>query len=193
MIKRIFDIVLSSVGLLLLSPLWIIITLLIYLETGRPIFFIQERVGKGGKPLKLIKFRSMLKDADAKTQGLHGEEIPREMITKIGRILRNTALDELPQLISILKGDMSFVGPRAILPIDTISLDSNEKKLRLSIRPGLTGIAQIYGRDDINPKQRLRFEKLYIKRMNLWLDLKLIFLSFWITLRAKWKFHGKKF
>lgn len=192
MIKRIFDIILTSVGLLLLSPLWVIITLLIYLETGRPIFFIQERVGKGGKPLKLIKFRSMVKGADTKTQGLHGEEIPREMVTKIGRILRNTAMDELPQLISILKGDMSFVGPRAVLPIDTKSLDSNEQNLRLSIRPGLTGIAQIYGRDDISPKQRLRFEKLYIKRRNFWLDLKLIFLSFWIALRAKWKSRSKK-
>jgi len=192
MIKRIFDIILSSLGLLFSFPLWIIITLLIYLEAGRPIFFIQERVGQGGNPLKLIKFRSMVKGAEIKTQGLHGEEIPREMITKIGRILRNTALDELPQLISILKGDMSFVGPRAVLPIDIISLDSNEQNLRLSIRPGLTGIAQIYGRDDISPKQRLRFEKLYIKRRNFWVDLKLIFLSFWITLRARWKIRRKK-
>ena len=191
-LKRVFDMTLSSVGLLVSFPLWITIAALIYLETGRPIFFIQERPGRGGRTFKLIKFRSMVKDAPSKTRGLHDKEVPPEMITKIGRILRNTAMDELPQLVNILKGDMSFVGPRA-LPGTLDALKPRERALKLSVRPGLTGIAQLYARDDNTLKQKFRFDKVYIKNMGFLLDLKLIFLSFWITLRAKWKSDSKKF
>lgn len=192
-IKRLFDIALSGAGLILSIPLWIIITVLIYLETGRPIFFVQKRIGRNGKAFKFIKFRSMVKDAEAKTLGLHDKELPKEMVTKIGRVLRDTAMDELPQLINIFKGDMSFVGPRAAPSLELHSLTPQERDMKLSIMPGLTGIAQLYGRDDTPARQKLRLDKLYIKKKNFWLDLKLIFLSFIVSIRAKWKSRGKKY
>jgi lipopolysaccharide/colanic/teichoic acid biosynthesis glycosyltransferase len=190
--KRVFDIILSAIGFILWFPLGIIISAFIYLETGRPIFFVQERIGKSNRVFKMIKFRSMTKDAESKTLGLHDKEVPKEMVTKVGRILRDTAFDELPQLIHILKGDMSFVGPRPLLETEAGLLNLNKLGLRLSIRPGLTGLAQVYGRDDISEEQKLRFDLLYIKRMNFILDLKLIFLSFWITFKGKWKKNRSK-
>jgi len=191
-LKRVFDIVLALSAIIFFFPLYAFIIILIYFDAGRPIFFIQHRVGKNGKIFNLIKFRSMVKDAASKTVGLHDKEIPKKMISRVGRILRNTAMDEFPQVFNILKGDMSFVGPRATLPLEIDSLDPEERETKLSVVPGLTGVAQVYGRDDISSKQRVRFDKLYIVQHSFWIDLKLILLSVLISLKGKWKTDGKK-
>jgi lipopolysaccharide/colanic/teichoic acid biosynthesis glycosyltransferase len=200
MLKRLFDIFLSSIGIVGSSPLWIIFGSAIILEDGFPIFYLQERVGKGGKIFRGIKFRSMVKDAEKDTGPVQAvENDPR--VTKIGRILRATAMDELPQLVNILKGDMSFVGPRALRPKEKEvrgSPDETEiEKIpgyqeRLAIRPGLTGLAQVYLPGEALRSEKFKYDLEYIKKQSFFLDLKLIFLSFWITFRGKWESREKK-
>ncbi len=200
MLKRLFDIVLSAIGLICSSPLWILFELAIILEDGLPIFYLQERVGRGGMTFKAIKFRSMIKDAEKGTGPVQAvENDPR--VTKMGRILRATAMDELPQLLNILKGDMSFVGPRALRPNerevygnpDTSRIeDVPGYKERHAIRPGLTGLAQVYLPTDALRSEKFQYDLLYIKKQSFLLDLKLIFLSFWITFRGKWESREKK-
>src|SRR4030042_6162378 len=152
MLKRLFDIFLSAIGLICSSPLWILFGLAIILEGGLPIFYLQERVGRWGMTFKAKKFRSMIKEAENGTGPVQAvENDPR--VTKVGRSLRATALDELPQLLNILKGDMSFVGQRALRPRekevygnpDEINIENVPGyKDRLAVRPGLTGMAQAY-------------------------------------------------
>jgi lipopolysaccharide/colanic/teichoic acid biosynthesis glycosyltransferase len=196
--KRSFDIVLSALGLMLSLPLWLIFSAAIKLEDGGPVFYSQERVGRQGKKFKSWKFRSMIPDADRRLQA--ADRDPR--VTKIGRILRATAMDELPQLWNILTGDMSFVGPRALMPEEIEVKGGGELvplekipgyELRHRVRPGLTGIAQIYAPRDIPRRQKFRYDALYIHRQNFWLDIKLILLSFWITFRASWETRDEKF
>ena len=200
MLKRLFDIFLSAIGLICSSPLWILFGLAIILEGGLPIFYLQERVGRGGMTFKAIKFRSMIKDAEKGTGPVQAvENDPR--VTKVGRILRATAMDELPQLLNILKGDMSFVGPRALRPRekevygnpDEINIENVPGyKERLAVGPGLTGMAQVYLPTDALRSEKFQYDLLYIKKQSFLLDLKLIFLSFWITFRGKWESREKK-
>ncbi|MEW6417144.1 MAG: sugar transferase [Nitrospirota bacterium] len=200
MLKRLFDICLSSIGIIGSSPLWILFSITIMLEDGWPIFYFQERVGKNGRMFRTLKFRSMVLDAEKKTGPVQAvENDPR--VTKIGRILRATAMDELPQLINILIGDMSFVGPRALRPEEkevhgnpdeTNIEDIPGYKERLTLRPGLTGIAQVYLPTDALRSEKFKYDLLYIKNQSFLLDLKLIFLSFWITFRGKWESRQKK-
>ena len=129
----------------------------------------------------------MVKGAEATTLGLHGEEIPKDIVTGVGRVLRGTAMDELPQLVNILKGEMNFVGSRAAPAVELNILNEDEKRVKLSIRPGLTGIAQLYESDSTPARQKLRLDKSYTKKKNLYLDMKLMALSLLITLRARWK------
>jgi lipopolysaccharide/colanic/teichoic acid biosynthesis glycosyltransferase len=199
-LKRLFDIVLSTFGLICSSPLWILFGLAIILEDRLPIFYLQERVGRGGMTFKAIKFRSMIKDAENGTGPVQAvENDPR--VTKVGRVLRATAMDELPQLLNILKGDMSFVGPRALRPRekevygnpDEINIENVPGyKERLAVRPGLTGMAQVYLPTDALRSEKFQYDLLYIKKQSFLLDLKLIFLSFWITFRGKWESREKK-
>jgi lipopolysaccharide/colanic/teichoic acid biosynthesis glycosyltransferase len=199
-LKRLFDIFLSTFGLICSSPLWILFGLAIILEDRLPIFYLQERVGRGGMTFKAIKFRSMIKDAEKGTGPVQAvENDPR--VTKVGRILRATAMDELPQLLNILKGDMSFVGPRALRPKErevhgNSALTKIENvpgyKERLTVRPGLTGMAQVYLPTDALRSEKFQYDLLYIKKQSFLLDLKLIFLSFWITFRGKWESREKK-
>jgi lipopolysaccharide/colanic/teichoic acid biosynthesis glycosyltransferase len=199
--KRLFDIFLSSIGLIGSSPLWILFSLAIKLEDRGPIFYRQEQVGKGGRIFKALKFRSMIRDAEKVTGPVQAvENDPR--VTKVGRILRATAMDELPQLVNILKGDMSFVGPRSLRPNekevhgnpDETSIENIPGyKERLTVRPGLTGIAQVYLPGDALRKEKFKYDLQYIKNQSFLLDLKLIFLSFWITFRGKWESRQKKF
>lgn len=200
MVKRIFDIFLSILGLLTSFPLWILFGLLILIEDGWPVFFLQERIGKGGRIFKAVKFRSMIKDAEKGIGPVQAiEDDPR--ITRVGRVVRATAMDELPQLINILKGDMSFVGPRALRP-EELEVKGNPNAVKIeeipgyeerhAMTPGLTGLAQIYLSTDASRREKFRYDALYIKKQNLWLDLKLIFLSFWITFRGKWESREKK-
>jgi lipopolysaccharide/colanic/teichoic acid biosynthesis glycosyltransferase len=194
MLKRIFDIILSAVGLLVSAPLWMIFSAAIKLGDGGPIFYAQNRVGKGGRIFKVYKFRSMIPDAEKQTGVVWASENdPR--ITKAGKILRATAMDELPQLWNIFKGDISFVGPRAERPelVQQFSKKIQNYHKRFLVKPGLTGIAQVYGSYDTPPQNKLRYDLLYIKNQSFFLDLKLIFLSFYITFRGKWESRQKKF
>ena len=196
--KWIMDLCFASLGLLLTAPLWALIGFLIWLEDGRPVLLLQERVGREGKLFQLLKFRTMRRNAEAAGVIEDREHDPR--VTKMGRILRATALDELPQLLNILKGNMSFVGPRA-LPLRIEDLERTRYRtvqdiegyaLRSMVRPGLTGIPQIFGPKDMPRRNKFRYDLLYIKRWNFWVDLKLIILSVWITLRGRWETRGPK-
>jgi lipopolysaccharide/colanic/teichoic acid biosynthesis glycosyltransferase len=198
--KRLLDLLLSGSGLVASAPLWAVIAGLIKLQDGGPVFFSQERVGRHGRTFRALKFRSMTVDAEAKTGPIQsGEHDPR--VTRLGRLLRATAMDELPQLWNIFRGDMSFVGPRALRPgeIDVNGRGVLERledvpgfRERTAVVPGLTGVAQIYAARDIVRRHKFRYDKLYIRRQSFWLDVKLIALSFWITFRGTWENRGGK-
>jgi lipopolysaccharide/colanic/teichoic acid biosynthesis glycosyltransferase len=199
-LKRLFDICLSSLGLVISAPLWFIIPLAIKAEDGGPAFYFQERVGKRGQIFKLLKFRSMIVDAEKETGAVQATaDDPR--VLRVGRLLRATAMDELPQLINIFKGDMSFVGPRALRPAEKeVHGDGTVVEIeavprygeRLEVTPGLTGLAQVYLPTDAPRRKKFRYDLLYIRRQSFGLDLKLIFLSFLITFRGRWEYRGKK-
>jgi lipopolysaccharide/colanic/teichoic acid biosynthesis glycosyltransferase len=199
--KRVFDVLLSGVGLVLAIPVGAAAALAIKLGDGGPVFFSQERVGRGGVPFRSYKFRSMAPDADRKFGTVQAvEHDPR--VTAAGRILRKTAMDELPQLWNIFKGDMSFVGPRA-LAVQEVELKGDGRSIRLEeipgfterhrVIPGLTGVAQIFAPRDIPRRQKFRYDRLYVLRQSFALDIKLILVSFWITFRGKWEVRGEKF
>jgi lipopolysaccharide/colanic/teichoic acid biosynthesis glycosyltransferase len=192
-LKRLFDISLSGIGLIVSSPLWAGIAAAIKLEDGGPIFYGQPRVGKDCKDFRSVKFRSMIPDSDAKF-GVITATSHDPRITRVGRILRATAMDELPQLWNIFRGDMSFVGPRP---------ESSEmvKKFRVevpgfdrrhAVTPGLTGIAQIYGHAELPRRQKLRYDLIYIKKSNFGLDIRLVFISFLVTFSGKWEERSAK-
>jgi lipopolysaccharide/colanic/teichoic acid biosynthesis glycosyltransferase len=199
-IKRLFDAVLSGAGLLVSAPLWCAIPLAIKLEDGGPVFFPQERVGLDGRVFLALKFRSMRPDAEKLTGPVQATaDDPR--VTRVGRVLRATAMDELPQLVNILRGDMSFVGPRPLRPgeVDVrgdgqlISLDQIPGyQERHAVRPGLTGLTQVYAPRDISRTSKFRLDRLYMRRAGFWLDVRLILLSFWITGRGQWEARGRK-
>lgn len=198
--KRLFDLVVSTAGMLVFSPVALLIVVAIKLDDGGPVFFSQERVGLGGRVFPAFKFRSMVVDAERDTgavQATAGD--PR--VTRVGRLLRATAFDELPQLWNICRGDMSVVGPRplrpgeadttaggVLLPLDAIP----GYAARHRVRPGLTGLAQIYAPRDLPRTGKFRYDLLYQRRASLWLDLRLILLSFWITARGRWEDRGRK-
>jgi lipopolysaccharide/colanic/teichoic acid biosynthesis glycosyltransferase len=198
--KRALDVTLSGVGLVASAPLWAIIAILIKLEDGGPVFYGQQRSGLNGVPFDVRKFRSMIPDAEAKVGAIQAtEDDPR--VTRVGRLLRATAMDELPQLWNIFCGDMSFTGPRALRPgeIEVGGRGVVEKledvpgfAERSSVRPGLTGIAQIYAPRDIARRWKFRYDLLYVRRQSFWLDVRLIVLSFWITFRGTWETRGSK-
>ena len=197
--KRALDIALSGLGLFVSWPVWGIIALAIWIDDGRPIFYFQDRVGRGGHVFRVWKFRSMITDAerDGAKQARAGDD----RITSVGRWLRATALDELPQLWNIFRGDMSFVGPRALRPGEIeVRGDGHHEllenvpgfEMRCAVRPGLTGIAQIYASRDLPRRHKFRYDRVYITRQSLALDVRLIVLSFWITFRGAWETRGTK-
>lgn len=197
--KRAFDIGLSGAGLILSAPLWLVIAAAVYLEDRGPVFFTQARVGRGGRTFRAFKFRSMRPDAGAGTPVQAGESDPR--VTRVGRILRATAMDELPQLWNICRGDMSFVGPRPLVPGEIevrgdgrlVSLETIAGYAeRHAVRPGLTGLTQVFAPRDIPRTSKFRLDRLYVRRASLWLDLRLVALSFWITVRGRWEHRGSK-
>jgi lipopolysaccharide/colanic/teichoic acid biosynthesis glycosyltransferase len=200
MAKRLLDMALSGGGLIVSAPLWAVIAALIKLEDGGPVFFSQERVGRGGRRFEALKFRSMVVNAEAGTGPIQsGENDSR--ITRVGRLLRATAMDELPQLWNIFRGDMSFVGPRALRPGE-IEVRGNGivEKLedvpgfvdRCAVRPGLTGVAQIYAPRDVVRRRKFRYDRFYIRRQSFCFDARLILVSFWITFRGRWEARGRK-
>jgi lipopolysaccharide/colanic/teichoic acid biosynthesis glycosyltransferase len=199
--KRTLDVLLSGVGIICSLPLWGLAAVAIKVEDGGDIFFGQERVGQSGRVFKVLKFRSMIPDAEAKVGALQASHRdPR--ITRVGAWLRGTAMDELPQLLSIFRGDMSFVGPRALRPGEIeVQGDGRHVPLedvpgfeeRCRVRPGLTGVAQIYAPRDIPRRNKFRYDKVYIRVQSFGLDVRLILLSFWITFRGTWEVRGNKF
>ena len=187
-LKRAFDFLLAGLGILLAAPLWVLIPLFILAEDGRPVFYVQERVGRGGKVFRFYKFRSMVKDAEKMTGPvLAGAKDPR--VTRAGRILRATALDELPQLFHIFRGEMSFVGPRPERPELAAAFAARlpEYGLRHAVRPGLTGLAQIFGHYASPPEEKLAYDLRYLREASFLRDLWVIRRSFGVTFAGKWQ------
>ena len=185
-VKRFMDIVLSSVALLIASPIMLIVSLAIKIEDRGPIFYRQKRVTIGGNVFEILKFRSMIPDAeiDGKAQPAVDND-PR--ITKVGRFIRATRIDELPQIINILKGDMSIVGPRPerVEHVRKYSKIIPEFDFRLSVKGGLTGYAQVYGKYNTTPYDKLRLDLMYIENYSLMLDIKLILMTIRIMLKKE--------
>ena len=194
--KRPLDLTILIISHIILAPFLLLIfaavSFLIWLDDRGPVFFRQRRVGKGGQVFTLVKFRSMVPDAGNLGAGWTSENDAR--VTRVGKILRRTALDELPQILSVWKGDMSLVGPRA-LPVrmhEEYTLEEPRFPLRLNGRPGLTGMAQVYLPRHCNPNQRLPYDLSYLERANLWLDVKMISLSAWLTVTFQWERGQRK-
>ncbi|HFC8842023.1 TPA: sugar transferase [Neisseria oralis] len=170
--KRLFDIIASTSGLIILSPVFLILAYLIRKNLGAPVFFTQERPGKDGKPFKMIKFRSM-RDAVDKD----GNPLPdSERLTPFGKKLRAASLDELPELWNVLKGDMSLVGPRPLL-MSYLPLYNDFQFRRHEMRPGVTGWAQVNGRNAISWDEKFAYDIWYIDHFSLWFDMKILFLT----------------
>jgi lipopolysaccharide/colanic/teichoic acid biosynthesis glycosyltransferase len=172
--KRFFDFWISLIALICISPILLIVTIwLHYANKGAGAFFFQERPGKGGKIFKVIKFKTMTDERDA-----HGELLPdAERLTKVGKFVRSTSIDELPQLINVLKGDMALIGPRPLL-VQYLPLYSKEQARRHEVRPGISGWAQCHGRNAISWKQKFEYDVWYVDHLSLMTDLKVI----WITI-----------
>lgn len=170
--KRLFDIIASASGLLILSPVFLVLIYLIRKNLGAPVFFTQERPGKDGKPFKMIKFRSMRDALDA-----DGNPLPDgERLTPFGKKLRATSLDELPELWNVLKGDMSLVGPRPLL-MQYLPLYNEFQYRRHEMRPGVTGWAQVNGRNALSWDEKFAHDVWYIDHFSFWLDIKILFLT----------------
>lgn len=179
-VKRLLDITISLIALIFLLPLMSLIYLSVRINLGSPAFFLQERVGKDNKIFKMIKFRTMKNSADKNGNLLSDNE----RVTKFGSFLRSFSLDELPELINILKGDMSLVGPRALL-VQYLGLYNDEQIRRHEVLPGLTGWAQINGRNSITWSEKFKLDVWYVDNWSLWLDIKIFFLTFWKVLKRE--------
>ncbi len=167
--KRFFDFVLSLIAIIILSPVYIIVAILVRVKLGSPVIFTQERPGKDEKIFKMYKFRTMTDERDE-----NGELLPDiQRLTKFGRFLRNSSLDELPELFNILKGDMSIVGPRPLL-VKYLPLYNDFQKHRHDVRPGLTGLAQTNGRNETTWEKRFEYDVMYSKNVSFIGDLKII-------------------
>jgi lipopolysaccharide/colanic/teichoic acid biosynthesis glycosyltransferase len=175
-----FDFILTATGLFILAPVILLLMLFVRLKLGSPIFFTQIRPGLHGNPFKLYKFRTMTNDRDA--AGNHLTDAER--LTPFGRFLRGTSLDELPELWNVLKGDMSLVGPRPLL-MQYLDRYTPAQARRHEVRPGITGWAQVNGRNAITWEEKLKLDVWYVDHQNLWLDMKIIFLTIWKILKRE--------
>lgn len=197
-LKRPIDVILAAIGIALSSPLWLAAAVSIVLDSGRPVFYRQERWGRGGTKFWVSKFRTMRPSDGPVTQA--GVDDPR--VTRVGKALRAMGLDELPQLLSILNGDMSLVGPRALAVGEVVTLPSGAITRyedlpgfdeRLEVRPGLTGWATVHLAKDVPAYEKFQADLRYIQEQSLWLDLRLIVLSLWISVRGQWESRDKKY
>nr|WP_058477793.1 sugar transferase [Legionella steigerwaltii] len=172
MLKRFFDVLLASILLVLLMPILVIVALLTRYHLGSPIFFRQDRPGLHGKTFQLIKFRTM-----KELYNKQGEVLPdKDRITRFGHFVRASSLDELPQLWNVLKGEMSFVGPRPLL-IEYLSLYNNEQKRRHDVKPGITGLAQVNGRNALTWDDKFKLDLWYVDHQSFYLDIKILLLT----------------
>ena len=172
--KRFYDTVLSFIGLIVLSPLLLVLVILIKLDSKGPILFKQKRIGRNKKHFYILKFRTMRIDTP-KDIPTHMLENPQQWITKVGKFLRKTSLDEIPQIINILKGDMSIIGPRPALWNQYDLVEERDKYDVHKLYPGLTGYAQINGRDELPIPEKAKLDGYYVKHISLWLDIKIFF------------------
>jgi lipopolysaccharide/colanic/teichoic acid biosynthesis glycosyltransferase len=195
--KRIFDVLFAAAGLILSAPVWLLVAIAIKIDDGGPVFFRQSRSGLRGREFEVLKFRSMRVDAEAAGAKQAVGNDPR--MTRVGAWMRARAIDELPQLWSILMGDMSVVGPRALRPgeIEARGSGVHERledvpgfQMRSLVRPGLTGVAQIYTGSNLPRRHKFRYDRRYIARQSFSLDLRLVLLSFWISLTGTWGKRG---
>lgn len=179
-IKRFCDIILSLFLIIILSPVIIFIYLILFFRLGNPVIFIQKRPGLGGKIFKMYKFRTMTNETDSK-----GNLLPDEQrLTKFGRFLRSTSLDELPELFNVLKGEMSLVGPRPLL-VEYLELYSSEQSRRHEMKPGITGWAQVNGRNNISWEEKFRLDVWYVDNWSLFLDIKILFKTITVVFQRK--------
>lgn len=178
--KRLIDVVISVVLLIFLAPVFLGLGLLVRFSLGSPVLFKQVRPGLNGKPFMMYKFRTMTDERDE-----HGRLLPDEQrLTKVGRFLRSTSLDELPELFNVLKGDMSLVGPRPLL-MEYLPLYTPEQARRHEVRPGITGWAQVNGRNAISWEQKFKYDVWYVDNRSFWLDLKILWMTFLTVLRRE--------
>ena len=172
--KRFYDTVFSFIGLIVLSPLLLVLVILIKLDSKGPILFKQKRIGRNKKHFYILKFRTMRIDTPKDTP-THMLENPQQWITKVGKFLRKTSLDEIPQIINILKGDMSIIGPRPALWNQYDLVEERDKYDVHKLYPGLTGYAQINGRDELPIPEKAKLDGYYVKHISLWLDIRIFF------------------
>lgn len=178
--KRLFDLVIALLGMVIALPLMGIIALIIYLREGSPVLFKQPRPGLGGKIFTLYKFRTMRNAVDR-----HGNPLPdAERLTRLGKFLRSTSLDELPELFNVLRGEMSLVGPRPLL-VEYLPRYTPEQTRRHEVLPGITGWAQINGRNALTWEEKFRLDVWYVDHWSLWLDVKILVLTLWKVLRRE--------
>lgn len=178
--KRLFDFLFALIAIIILSPVFLIVSILVRIKLGKPILFKQARPGKKGKVFNILKFRSMTNEKDA-----DGNLLPDEVrLTKFGKLLRKTSLDELPQLFNIFKGDMSLIGPRPKLVKDLWFMN-DEQKTRHDVRPGLTGLAQVSGRNDLNWIEVMDLDIAYVDKVTFFRDIKIFFKTFFVVLKKK--------
>ena len=181
--KRACDVVVVLIGLTILSPLLLLVILVLLVSSGRPVFFVQERIGLHGRTFRIIKFRTMTRDAEQRTKG-QWITAGNVYVTPIGRFLRKTSLDELPELVNVLKGDMSLVGPRPTLPEQVAAYDASQRR-RLEVRPGITGWAQVNGRNSISWTERIKLDVWYIDHWTPWLDVRILLMTIGQVLRQR--------
>jgi exopolysaccharide biosynthesis polyprenyl glycosylphosphotransferase len=190
-LKRLIDIALSSLGIIVLSPLLLLIATAIKLDSKGPVIFRQKRCGKNGKDFMMFKFRTMVKDAEGMQQKFASkndvdgpmfkmENDPR--VTRVGRFLRKTSLDELPQLINVLMGEMSLVGPRPLV-MDEMKFSPSWRDIRLWVKPGITGLWQVQGRSEAPFHDWIRYDNHYVKNQSIWLDIKILFKTIKVVLK----------
>lgn len=175
-IKRILDFILSLLATIVLSPLFLVIAIIIKIDSRGPTFFLQERLGKDGKVFKIIKFRTMIPNAEKIGDGLKVKTESDNRITRIGKILRKTSLDELPQLINVIKGEMSIVGPRPPVTYHPHKYEEyrEEQKIRFKVRPGITGLAQVRVRNSASWDERIKIDIEYVEKISFTMDIKIV-------------------
>jgi lipopolysaccharide/colanic/teichoic acid biosynthesis glycosyltransferase len=181
--KEIFDKIVSFVALIVLLPIFLVVALLIKIDSKGLVFFLQERVGKDGRIFKTFKFRTMIFGSDKITKATIFDQ-NCSYITKIGRLLRRLGIDELPQLINVLKGEMSLVGPRPTLPYQVKKYNDFQRK-RLLMKPGITSWALIHGRNKLTWSERIKYDVWYVENWSFWLDVKILFKTVWVVAKGE--------
>jgi len=181
--KEIFDKILSFLAFVVLLPIFLIVAILIKLDSKGPVFFIQERVGKDGKVFRVFKFRTMTLDAQEETKGKYIDK-DNLYVTHFGKFLRRSGIDELPQLINVLKGEMSLVGPRPTLPYQVAKYNDYQRK-RLLMKPGITSWALIHGRNKLTWPERIKLDVWYIENWSFWLDIKILIKTVWVVAKGE--------